>query len=143
MAKNNSVGKIIGIIVLLIVCVYGLAFLLQGLLYGNASETVPEEIIIKTTTTTLLPVGDGSSLAECMTARGAKMYGSESCGYCKKQKSEFGSDFQYINYINCGVDRAACSAAGIRGYPTWEINGQLSPGYKSLGQLAELSGCTV
>ena len=33
-----------------------------------------------------------------------------------------------------------CQQKGIQGYPTWEIEGQLYPGVKSLADLAELSG---
>jgi hypothetical protein len=33
----------------------------------------------------------------------------------------------------------ACQAAGIEGFPTWEINGQKYTGEKTLQELADLS----
>jgi 2-hydroxychromene-2-carboxylate isomerase len=32
----------------------------------------------------------------------------------------------------------ACREAGVRGYPTWRINGMLFPGEKDLGEMEEL-----
>ncbi|NJM73839.1 MAG: hypothetical protein HC862_29090, partial [Scytonema sp. RU_4_4] len=33
-----------------------------------------------------------------------------------------------------------CKAAGIQGYPTWEINGKLYSNVQSLEKLAQVSG---
>jgi hypothetical protein len=33
-----------------------------------------------------------------------------------------------------------CKSRRIEGFPTWEINGKLSSGVKTLNQLADLSG---
>jgi len=81
--------------------------------------------------------------AQCLTSKGIKMYGTEWCGYCKMQKGYFNESFQHVDYVNCEEDNEACQEAGIQGYPTWIINGELSPGAKPLDKLAELSGCEL
>lgn len=86
-------------------------------------------------------------LAKHLTDIGAVMYGTYSCGYCKRQKRLFGDAFQYVTYVECayGGENAQpklCEAKGIRSVPTWEINGKLYLGVKSLEKLAELSGYT-
>ncbi len=92
--------------------------------------------------------------AKCLTEKGMKFYGSEACGYCNQEKELFGDSMQYINYIECkdeetGGATAECQAEGIYvpgglGVPTWQLpDGEMSPGYKSLKQLAELSGCSL
>ncbi len=75
------------------------------------------------------------------------MYGAFWCPHCNTQKEQFGAAIDAIPYIECdpegeNAQPETCQAKNIQGYPTWEINGQLSPGVKSLGELAELSGFT-
>ena len=82
-----------------------------------------------------------SSLAQCLTEKGVKMYGTEWCSHCKNQKAAFGSDFQYIDFIDCDQNRNACQAAGVKGYPTWKIDGKNYPGEQPLERLAALAGC--
>lgn len=88
-------------------------------------------------------------LAKCLTEKGFKFYGSSHCGWCAKQKELFGGAAQYLPYIEC-VDAATnqiiseCQVAEISGFPTWQFpNGEKSPGYKTLEQLTELSGCAL
>ena len=82
------------------------------------------------------------TFAKCLTQRGMKMYGVDTCGNCQYQKSLFGSAFSYINYINCGPQAQVCVNKGIGGYPTWEdVSGNLHPGAQSLPSLSQISGC--
>jgi uncharacterized membrane protein/glutaredoxin len=98
-----------------------------------------------------LPVTTKSSAAEIALADhlnqiGAKLYGTFWCPYCHKQKQLFGQEaVSRLNYIECDPQGQnpqveLCQSAGLQGYPTWEINGQLIPGLVSLEQLADLSG---
>lgn len=85
------------------------------------------------------------ALAKHLTQIGAKFYGAFWCQHCQKQKQVFGKEaMEFVPYVECSeLDRrptAACQAAGIKGYPTWEINGQRSIGEKNLEELANLSG---
>lgn len=81
------------------------------------------------------------SLASCLTEKGAVFYGSDSCGYCVKQKNLFEEDFLKINYVNCVINRDKCNQEGITAYPTWIINGNKYIGLQSLDKLSNLSGC--
>ncbi|MFW6263893.1 MAG: vitamin K epoxide reductase family protein [Cyanobacteriota bacterium] len=86
------------------------------------------------------------ALAEHLTEVGASNYGTFWCPYCYSQKQLFGEEaFSKVNYVECdpsGIEPqpGLCQEAGIRSYPSWEINGQLYSGTQSLEQLAEVSG---
>jgi len=85
-------------------------------------------------------------LAKALTSAGVKEYGSQYCSACKVQKEMFGSAWQYINFIECSVDasetqNAACRAAGITLYPTWEFkDGSRLQGVQQLEVLAQKIG---
>jgi hypothetical protein len=86
------------------------------------------------------------ALAEHLTKTGAKMYGAHWCKYCHKQKQAFGATaWPKIAYIECAngganANPGACQKAGIKAYPTWEINGKQYAGTMSLFKLAKYSG---
>ena len=85
-------------------------------------------------------------LARHLKASGARMYGAYWCSHCFDQKQAFGADAnRFLQYVECAADgygseRPLCRAKGIKGYPTWEINGEFYPGEKDLEELGELSG---
>ncbi len=86
------------------------------------------------------------ALANHLKQAGAKMYGAFWCPHCHNQKQLFGKEaFQQINYIECDPKGKnpkpdLCKAAGVQGFPTWEINGKSVSGTQSLEELAALSG---
>ncbi|NEQ31178.1 MAG: thioredoxin [Leptolyngbya sp. SIO4C5] len=85
-----------------------------------------------------------AQLANHLTAEGDKMYGAYWCPHCADQKERFGDAVDRVPYIECDPSGEAaqpevCQAKELEGYPTWEINGQLYPGVRSLEELAELS----
>ncbi len=84
-----------------------------------------------------------NDLARCLTANNVTMYGTEWCGHCKAQKKMFGEGFVLVDYVDCDEDRDKCTAAGVKGYPTWVINGENHPGQQPLEKLAFLSGCEI
>ena len=87
-------------------------------------------------------------LAKHLSAVDAKMYGAFWCGHCHEQKELFGQEaVEEINYIECDANGKnpqpdLCRAAGITGYPTWSVNGQVYTGSQSLENLAQASGYT-
>lgn len=86
--------------------------------------------------------GSPESLARCLRASGAKFYGSQSCGYCTKQKAMFGSAARDLPYIECSGNSKACQDAGITGYPTWVFkDGTKKTGALSLESLKQFAGC--
>lgn len=83
------------------------------------------------------------AFAQCLTDSGLIMYGTEWCGYCKKQKELFGDSFEFVNYIDCDKNGNTCTSEGIKGFPTWKINGENYPGVQSFENLGILSGCEL
>lgn len=85
-------------------------------------------------------------LAEHLSAIGAKLYTAYWCPHCRDQKELFGKQATAkISVIECAPDgqnsqSTLCAQKGVQGYPSWEINGTLDSGVKSLDQLADLSG---
>lgn len=87
------------------------------------------------------------ALAQHLKDVGAKMYGAYWCPHCIDQKKLFGEQAvaQHLPYVECdptGPNSQAglCQSKGIKGYPTWEINGQMYSGTQTLQQLADYSG---
>ena len=92
-----------------------------------------------------MPVSEAqalSSFAQCLTQKGAVMYGAEWCAHCQNQKKLFGEAWRYISYVECPDDPNRCLAEGVEGYPTWIFPGDLRlQGEQSMGKLSEASGC--
>lgn len=89
------------------------------------------------------------ALARHLTEIGAQFYGAWWCPHCHDQKQLFGQEaFTAVNYVECASpddprqQAEACQTAGIASYPTWQINGELYPGQRTLDELADLSGYT-
>ncbi|GAP99456.1 hypothetical protein NIES2104_60220 [Leptolyngbya sp. NIES-2104] len=98
-----------------------------------------------------LPITTSSGAAELALAThlkqvGAKMYGAFWCPHCHDQKQLFGKEaFKQIDYVECdpkgkNPQPDVCQAEGVKGYPTWKVNGQTVSGTQSLEELARLSG---
>jgi len=83
------------------------------------------------------------TFAQCLTEKGATMYGTEWCSHCKNQKEMFGNSFKYIDYVDCDYNKQECIDNGVKGYPTWKVNGELQVGEQQLSTLASLTGCTL
>lgn len=84
------------------------------------------------------------ALAEALNQRDAKFYGAYWCSHCANQKETLGREaMKLVPYLECDAQglnskRDQCQAAGIKGYPTWSVNGELFPGEKDLDELADL-----
>jgi len=82
---------------------------------------------------------DAGELARELTADGWVVYGTDQCGWCVRQKEEFGDALEYVTYVNCMDNRSACIDAGVQGIPCWASpNGTLNPGYHNLTRLSGL-----
>ncbi|MBI2463331.1 hypothetical protein HYV57_00035 [Candidatus Peregrinibacteria bacterium] len=82
------------------------------------------------------------AFSQCLTNKGARMYGADWCSRCQNQKDMFGASFQYVQYTNCDFREKECADLGITSYPTWNINGKTLPsGTMSLKSLGEISQC--
>jgi hypothetical protein len=88
------------------------------------------------------------ALARHLRKIGAKEYGAYWCPHCHDQKMLFGKEAtKFVDYVECDpkgqnsrAELCQAAAANIKGFPTWEIQGQFYSGTKSLEQLAEFSG---
>jgi len=51
---------------------------------------------------------DARELADELTGDGWVMYGTDQCGWCVRQKEEFGDAFANVTYVNCNKNGQAC-----------------------------------
>ncbi len=149
----DDIGQVLftGVVVALVTLV-GTLGVYAGVSGPTASEdggviptasTAPEPGIGWEISTTSGPAE--TALAEHLSAVDAKNYGAYWCPHCFEQKQLFGKTaFDKVDYIECepdgkGARPELCTEAGIRSYPTWEIDGELYPGTRTLEELAELT----
>jgi hypothetical protein len=87
--------------------------------------------------------------AKCLAGKQAHMYGAYWCPHCADQKEMFGSSFQYVPYVECGVpgshDEAQfCKDAGIKHFPTWQFaDAERVEGTLALQTLGTKTGCSL
>lgn len=89
------------------------------------------------------------TFAQCLSDKGAKMYGASWCSHCQKQKAEFGSAVHAVPYVECGAgprpqdgQTAVCAAAGVSVYPTWTFrDGTRAEGELPFAILAYKTSC--
>lgn len=117
---------------------------------GNQTESISTETAAGVAPP---PIQNSSGPAEIALAKhlqsiSAVKYSAYWCPHCQQQREMFGKEaFEYITVVECAADGQdaqpeKCRAAGIEGYPTWEIDGQKYAGAIPLSQLAEVSGYT-
>ncbi len=87
--------------------------------------------------------------AKCLQSKNVKMYGLYWCTHCAEQKELFGSAFQYIPYIECGIkgsrdEEPSCVQANVKQFPTWQFaDGTRTQGTLPLSAFSEKTGCTL
>ena len=125
------------------------AVLLAGLIWSSSVDPSSKEISnhIKGMPPAVIAISSTEKikLAEHLTKEGAVMYNAYWCPHCHDQKEMFGKEAtEKLNLVECAKDgynnkRDLCEAKGITGFPSWEINGSIDSGVKTLKELAELS----
>jgi hypothetical protein len=92
------------------------------------------------TKTTGYTVGEDERtlLVHCLKEKNSKLYILPDCKSCINQRALFGNAFSQINYIDCSVYNSC--PKNIK-FPSWEIDGTLFQGNKSLEELKSLSHC--
>lgn len=98
--------------------------------------------------TTTVGSAEAKTIAQCLTAKNAVMYGAFWCPHCAKQKEAFGEAFEFVTYVECSnSDRSqndTCKAKDIASYPTWIFaNDERVSGAQTLAALAAKSGCAT
>jgi hypothetical protein len=81
--------------------------------------------------------------AQCLTDKGAVMYGAAWCPHCQEQKAVFGDSFKFVKYVECPDNTQLCIDKGIQGYPTWLIGSSTKlEGFDKNKTMKDLSGAT-
>jgi len=75
--------------------------------------------------------------AQCLTQKGAIMFGSPTCQYTSAQHGMFGSSKRYVDSRDFTED------PNIKITPTWLIDGQYYENAQSLRTLSDLTGCEL
>ena len=129
--------------------VMSVAVLLAGMIWSTSVDPSTKEISnnVQGMPPAVITISSPEKikLAEHLTKEGAVMYNAYWCPHCHDQKEMFGKEAtEKLNLVECAQDgfnnkRELCEAKGITGFPTWEINGSIDSGVKSLKELAELS----
>ena len=87
--------------------------------------------------------------AQCLTEKGAVMYGTFWCPHCAQVKKNFGSSFKYVEYVECdprgdNEQSELCLEKGIEKYATFEFtDGSRLVGEPSFAELSEKTGCLL
>jgi len=85
-------------------------------------------------------------LAKYLNDKGVVKYSAYWCSNCLNQSELFGKQaYEELNVVECARDGVnsktqLCIDKGIKGFPTWEINGKLILGVLSLKELSKLTG---
>ncbi len=94
--------------------------------------------------------GQYDAFAQCLTEKGATMYGAYWCPHCQNQKKKFGKSFSKVKYVECAqpgnpnAQVTECQDAKISGYPTWVFADDTRvEGEMGLEALAEKTGCQL
>ena len=87
--------------------------------------------------------------AQCISDKGATMYGAWWCSHCQAQKTRFGSAFDKVTYVECSpngskVMSQECRDLGVKGFPEWRFaDGSIASGEQELADLAAKTGCQI
>jgi len=131
-------------IVILIIFIYLISVVCGlGINSSGLTDSINPESLNKTIADFQTP-DSKIKLAKHLTNEGATMYGAYWCPYCEKQKKLFEDSFSQIIYIECdskgqNSNLNLCKRKKIISFPTWEINGRLYPGMRTLKNLSVLS----
>ena len=91
-------------------------------------------------------ISELEGFAACLLESDAIFYGTEWCGFCNQQKQVLGEVYNQFSgqfYVDCDRERGKCSAARIRSYPTWIINGRPYVGVQSIDALSAAMNCQL
>lgn len=86
------------------------------------------------------------ALARHLKKVGAKAYFAYWCHHCFDQKQLFGKQaVSELGPVECAADGKnsqpqVCKDAGVKAFPSWQINGKLTSGVKTLDELANETG---
>ncbi len=106
---------------------------------AEPESTVQPTLTAMTTSTT--QINPEVALAEHLKQIGARVYVRNGCPFAAVQREFFGNQAaSSIEEVNCSNHGDQCSKNNVVVSPSWEINGKIYTGIKSLRILALISG---
>ncbi len=129
--------------------IFSLAILISSLVWASAVDAQKEDFIAREQG--LAPAVTSKSnqskidLAKHLARKGVYVYSAYWCPHCHEQKEMFGKEASAeLLSIECAKDGkdsqySLCEEKGIEAYPSWEINGRIEGGVKSLRELSEIT----
>ena len=130
--------------------IVGLTVLIGGLIWSNYVDPSKTNDISNTSEKVSPAITTSSSpqkiqFAKFLSENNIKMYSAYWCPHCHDQKQLFGKKaVKELTIIECAQDGKdnqyeLCKEKQIEGFPSWEINGEISSGVKDLNNLAILT----
>lgn len=90
------------------------------------------------------------TFAQCLTDKGATMYGAYWCPHCQNQKKLFGKKgFEKVQYVECAeggpdANPTLCAQKKVESYPTWIFaDSSRVTGEQQLDELALRTSCVL
>ncbi|PIN99702.1 hypothetical protein COT72_05510 [archaeon CG10_big_fil_rev_8_21_14_0_10_43_11] len=109
--------------------VVGVAIMIAVLSSSSYVTRIPEEY---------------TRFAQCLTQKGAKLYGIAGTTHYDEAQTLFGISWEYVTFIDCSVQRSVCIASGVNKYPTWMFaDGSKRTQPMTFSQLASKTGCAL
>ena len=103
--------------------------------------SAPKELLVTSESTK-----ESIALAKFLKNNGVVKYSAYWCPNCLDQSELFGKEaYKELNVVECARDgknsqTQLCIDKKIEGFPSWEINGKIIIGVKTLNELSELAG---
>jgi len=122
----------------LLITIYFLTLLPSSI---NAEDQKKDKVLKITTKSSAASI----SLAKHLTKKGVKKYSAYWCPSCLYQSQLFGKEaYSKLTVIECAQDgknsqTQLCNDKNIKGFPSWEINGEIFIGVQTLNELAKSS----
>ena len=79
-----------------------------------------------------------SNILHKLAQTNSRFYSIDGCSYCQKQKKELGVTNTSPLIINCDEKKNKQVCSRLDGFPTWEINGKLYPGFHTKENLKDI-----
>ena len=101
----------------------------------------PKELMVNSKSTK-----ESIALAKYLKDNGVVKYSAYWCPNCLDQSELFGKEaYKELNVVECARDgknsqTQLCIDKKIEGFPSWEINGKIIIGVRTLKELSELAG---
>ena len=106
----------------------------------QSNHLANKELVIKSESSKM-----AISLANHLKQNGVTKYSAYWCPNCLEQAELFGKKaYKKLSVIECARDgknskTKFCIEKGIKGFPSWEINGEIFLGVKTLEELSDLT----